>query len=91
VLADLIAYGLLAFGLVLGLAWIVAIVDAARYPGAAFRGAGHRKGVALFTIAITGGIGALVWLLHVRRLVRAAAGAMPGRPRPDPWADDATW
>lgn len=67
--------------------WVITLVEVARLPEPQFQAAGTTKTTWLVVVALTGGIGSLVWWLSKRREVQAAAGAVPFMPPgwyPDP-------
>jgi hypothetical protein len=99
-----VAFGLLffvIFAVWLGgiVYWIVALVEVAKIPDHQYRAAGTDKTVWILVVALTGVIGALIWLLAKRSDVRAAAGRLPAAPAgwyPQPdgglrWWDGAQW
>ncbi|HEV2360246.1 MAG TPA: hypothetical protein VGS21_00950 [Acidimicrobiales bacterium] len=78
---------LLAFVAALWSVWIWMIVDVLRTPPHAFKADdGLSKGVNLALVLLTGGLGALYYLVRVRPRVGEAA-RVDLRPRPEPMDD----
>jgi hypothetical protein len=66
---DPVGFVALAGLVLLGTAFVAALVDIARLPAPAFRAVGRLKGAMAVLVLLSGGVGGLYWLLVVRRSV----------------------
>jgi hypothetical protein len=59
----------------------IGLISAMRQPEEAYRAVGRTRAGTILAIFLVGGIGALYYWLRIRPDVRAAAEALPPRPR----------